>query len=64
LVGWVERKTSRKNKVVLQGEFRGKISSPHSINLVGTKRIPKWKGMLYIGSLYGKNWRNQLAGSF
>jgi hypothetical protein len=38
--------------VVLQREGRGKISSPHSVKLLGTKSLPKWGGMIRIGSLY------------
>jgi hypothetical protein len=32
--------------MVLQGEGRGKISSPHSVNILGTKSLPKWGGMI------------------
>jgi hypothetical protein len=52
LADWVERTTSRQRKMVLQGKGRGKISSPNSINILGTKIIPKLGGMIYIGSLY------------
>jgi hypothetical protein len=38
--------------MVLQGEGRGKISSPHSVNILGTKILPKWGGMIQIGSSY------------
>jgi hypothetical protein len=38
--------------MVLQGEGRGNISSPHSVNILGTKILPKWRGMIQIGSLY------------
>jgi hypothetical protein len=44
--------TSRQSKVVLQGEGRGKISSPHLVNILGTKSLLKWGGMIWIGSLY------------
>jgi hypothetical protein len=52
LVGWVERTTFRQRKAVLQGEGIRKISSPHSIKILGTKNLPKWGGMIYIGPLY------------
>jgi hypothetical protein len=52
LENWVERTTSRKNKVVLQGEGRGKFSSPPSVKLLGTKTLSKWGGVIWIGSLY------------
>jgi hypothetical protein len=38
--------------VVLKGEGRGKISSPHLVNILGTKSLPKWECMIWIGSLY------------
>jgi hypothetical protein len=38
--------------VVLQGECRGKISSPHSVRLLEIKNLRKWGGMIRIGSLY------------
>ena len=38
--------------MVLQGEGRGKFSSPHSVNILGTKIIPKSKGMIHIRSFY------------
>jgi hypothetical protein len=38
--------------MVLQGEGRGKFSSPHSVKLLGTKSLSKWGGMIRIGSLY------------
>jgi hypothetical protein len=38
--------------VVVQGEGRGKISSPHATNILGTKNLPKWGGMIFIRSLY------------
>jgi hypothetical protein len=57
--------------MVLQREGRGKISSPHSVNILGTKILPRWGGMIWIVSsfnfssillLYGwKNWRNWIA---
>jgi hypothetical protein len=34
--------TFRKSKVVLWGEGRGKISAPHSVNILGTKILLKW----------------------
>jgi hypothetical protein len=52
LEDWVERTTSRQRKAVLQGEGRRKLSSPHSIKILGTKILPKWGGMIQIGSLY------------
>jgi hypothetical protein len=52
LVVWVERKTSIQNKVVVQGEGRGKLSSPHLVNILGTKILPKWGDMIWIGSFY------------
>jgi hypothetical protein len=52
LADWVERTSYKKKKVVLQGEGRGKISSPHLVNILGTKSLHKWGGMLWIGSLY------------
>jgi hypothetical protein len=52
MVDWVERKISRKRKVVLLGEGRGKHFSLHSINILGTKSLPKWGGIIFIGSLY------------
>jgi hypothetical protein len=33
-----ERTTSRQGKMVLKGEGRGKISSPHSVNDFGDKK--------------------------
>jgi hypothetical protein len=41
LADWVERTTSRQSKMIHQGEHRGNISSPHSIKILGTKRISK-----------------------
>jgi hypothetical protein len=38
--------------VVLHGEGRGKISSPHLVNNLGTKSLTKWGGMIRIGSFY------------
>jgi hypothetical protein len=52
LADWVERTTSRQSEVVPKGEIRGKISSPHSIKLLGARSLPKWGGMIHIGSLY------------
>jgi hypothetical protein len=46
LLDWVKRTTSTQSKLVLQGEGRGKISSPHSIKILGTKSLPKWGGMI------------------
>jgi hypothetical protein len=51
LENWVERTTSGQRKMVLQGEGRGNISSPYSVIVLGTK-IFKWRGMIYIRSLY------------
>ena len=52
LADWVERTTSRKDKMVLHGEGRGNVSSPHLVKLLGTKILPKWGVMIHIGSLY------------
>ena len=38
--------------MVLQGEGRGKVSSPHLVKLLGTKILRKWGVMIHIGSLY------------
>jgi hypothetical protein len=71
-VKWVERTTSKKGKMVVEGEGRGKFSSPHSIKYFGDQSLPKWGGMIQIGSLFNfssilvlsrwKNWRNWLVG--
>jgi hypothetical protein len=52
LEDWFERTTSKKNKVVLHEEGRGKISSLHFVKILGTKSLPKWGGMIQIQSLY------------
>jgi hypothetical protein len=41
LVAWVERTISRQGKMVLKGEGRGKISSPHLVKYFGEKNPPK-----------------------
>jgi hypothetical protein len=38
--------------VVQQGEGRGNISLPHLVKLLGTKILPKWGGMIQIGSIF------------
>jgi hypothetical protein len=39
--------------MVLQREVGiGKISSPHLVNILGTKNLSKWGGMIQSGSLY------------
>jgi hypothetical protein len=38
--------------MVLQREGRGKISSLHSVNILGTIMIPKWGVMIHIESSY------------
>jgi hypothetical protein len=48
----LERTISKQRKMVLHGKGRGKIFSPHSVNLLGTKSLLKWGGMIQIGSLY------------
>jgi hypothetical protein len=40
MADWFERKTSRKGKMLLQEEGRGKFSSPHSIKLLGETNPP------------------------
>jgi len=52
LENWVETSTSKKNKVVLEGEGKGKIYSPHSIKILGKKILPKCGGMIHIQSVY------------
>jgi hypothetical protein len=57
--------------MVIQGEGRGKIPSPHSVNILGNEILSKLGGMIHNGSLYNfsyilvlfrwKNWRNSLA---
>jgi hypothetical protein len=49
---WVERTNSRQSKVVLHGKGRRKFSSPHLVNFLGTKILPKWGGIIHIISLY------------
>jgi hypothetical protein len=41
-----------KKKMILQGDGGGKNSSPHLVNILGTKSLPKWGGMIQIGSSY------------
>jgi len=63
-----------KRKIVIQGEDREKISSPHSIEILGAKILHKWEYMIWIGSSYNfssilvifgwKNWKNRLASPF
>jgi hypothetical protein len=50
LEDWVERTTSKKIKMVLQREGRVNISSPQSINILGTERLPNWGVMIQIDS--------------
>jgi hypothetical protein len=38
--------------MVLRGERRGKFSSPHLVNIFGTKNLNKWGGIIWIGSSY------------
>ena len=49
---FVERTNSRKSKVVIEREGRGKNSSTHSVNILGTKILSRWGGMTHIESLY------------
>jgi hypothetical protein len=38
--------------MVLWGEGRGKVSSPYSVEILGTKILPKRGSVIQIGSLY------------
>jgi len=40
LAGWTERATSKQGQMVLQGEGRGKISSPPSVKDFGYQKPP------------------------
>jgi hypothetical protein len=62
LTDWVEKDNFQAKKNGTLGRKRGKMYSPHSINGLGGKIIPKWGGIIHIGSLYyfstiaGINW--------
>jgi len=50
ILGWKGQLPSKAKWYCREG--RGKLFSRHSINILWTRILPKWGGMILIGSLY------------